>query len=64
MCLCISGDLYIIFKFNNDGKISYIKIGKISERQNVNKNKIKITETLFFPIVTYGSKLLTIRKNN
>ena len=52
-------------KKNHDGKISDVKIGKNSQRQNVTKKtKIKTAETLVFLIVTYGSESWTMRKKD
>ena len=51
-------------KHNHVGKISYVKIGKkFSKTKKVTKlTKIKMTETLVFPIVKYGSKSWTRSK--
>ena len=50
---------------NHDGKINYVKIGKNSQRKNVTKKtKIKIVETLVFPIVTNRSESWTMRKKD
>ena len=52
-------------KKNHDGKPAVSKLEIILKDKNVTKQtKIKISQTLVFPIVTYGSKSWTMRKKD
>jgi hypothetical protein len=45
------------------GRIAMTKLGKIMKVRYVTEaTKIKIAETIIFPIVTYGSESWTVRK--
>jgi hypothetical protein len=46
------------------GRLAMTKLEKIMKDRAVTVTKIKIAETIIFPIVTYGSESWTVRKKD